>query len=1006
MSSLFSKGTIQQEVNNVAWLDISDRIAVVKKLHAEWKNGNADDETRYEQNFNQLFFNELLGYNWQTHMHPKASTPVWGKIADIGLGHFADGKYNFDDVQVIVELKWAKIFLDKKQQRQNSQSPVDQWFGYKTSFKNCKWLIVSNFHQIRLYRDNKQDYVERTLDELVSGDDNYFALRKLLMILSAERLLSTDGSESRTEKLMTQFRIEQQKITKKFYQEYKWLRLELINDIREHNTDLDIEMVVEKAQKIIDRIVFVHFCEDKGLLPADKLKEVISYGAKALAPVWQTLTNFFEAVNSGSTKLEIPKWYNGGLFKTDPELNALRVGDEICKKFVDLGDYDFDDELSVNILGHIFEQSISDLEQLKWDLLEDGQVDSKQSKRKKDGIFYTPEYIVDYIVQNSLMKYLNEQEDACLAKVGKRWWYKTETQAYQAYQQILQNVKVLDPACGSGAFLVRVFDVLLEENKRVGIIIGGLFDESETYKNILTNNIYGVDLNPESVEITKLSLWLKSAQKGKKLNNLDENIKCGNSLIDDPAVAGERAFDWKKEFTTIMDDGGFDVIVGNPPYVSTKSTQFIWDEKKYYNAIFEVAEYQTDTYPLFVEKWVKLIKDQWILWYIMPNSWLNNLKFSKLRKFLLDTGISEITLLPSNVFADATVDTVNIFVSKSNTQKQISITEYMDLNFVNKHLIKKTRLLKNENYIFDLQITNDIIPILDKFDENGIILDQILDFSSWIKEYEIWKWKPPQTLNDKESQKFNSREKIDNTYKKHLKWNDIENYSVNRQGNYLSYWPRIAAPRKEKYFYWPRLIFREIPAKDRMVVAYTDDEFTIKNTAHIWLCKDDNFDLKYTLCLCNSRLYWFYFQYSCWEFDAVFPKAKLGQVRMLKIKKLSLKDQKPFIDKADQMLLLNKDFHDKKSSALKLLQAEYAIEKISRKLEHFYELDFADFLTAMKLKNISLDQKEDLMWWFGKKKEELASLKATIDQTDREIDAMVYELYWLSDEEIAVVEGK
>jgi type II restriction/modification system DNA methylase subunit YeeA len=195
------------------------------------------------------------------------------------------------------------------------------------------------------------------------------------------------------------------------------------------------------------------------------------------------------------------------------------------------------------------------LEQLKIDLLgteveTDELVENKkQSKRKKDGIFYTPEYIVDYIVQNSLMKYLSEKEDACLAK------YKDEQKAYQAYQQILQNVKVLDPACGSGAFLVKVFDVLYAENQRVGKLIGALFDESNTYKNILTNNIYGVDLNPESVEITKLSLWLKSAQKGKKLNNLDTNIKCGNSLIDDPAVAGERAFDWHKEFASIMAAG-------------------------------------------------------------------------------------------------------------------------------------------------------------------------------------------------------------------------------------------------------------------------------------------------------------------------------------------------------------------------------------------------------------------------------------------------------------------
>jgi type II restriction/modification system DNA methylase subunit YeeA len=162
------------------------------------------------------------------------------------------------------------------------------------------------------------------------------------------------------------------------------------------------------------------------------------------------------------------------------------------------------------------------------------------------------------------MAYLEEQENGCLKK------YKDEQDAYRAYQQILQNVKVLDPACGSGAFLVKVFDYLYAENLRVGKIVKSLFDDEEIYKSILRNNIYGVDLNPESVEITKLSLWLKSAQKDRKLNNLDQNIKCGNSLIDNPAVAGERAFDRNKEFADIMKSGGFDVIVGNPPYVTTK----------------------------------------------------------------------------------------------------------------------------------------------------------------------------------------------------------------------------------------------------------------------------------------------------------------------------------------------------------------------------------------------------------------------------------------------------
>ena len=158
-------------------------------------------------------------------------------------------------------------------------------------------MIVSNFASIRLYRDNKQDYEVWTLEALASGDDNRYELKKLLVIASKHRLISTSG-ESYTEKLLSKFRYEQEKITKAFYTEYKNLRLELINDMRLHNPSISVEMLVEKAQKLIDRVIFIHFCEDKGLLPTDKLKEVIDYGEKALSPTFQTLSNFFEAVNA------------------------------------------------------------------------------------------------------------------------------------------------------------------------------------------------------------------------------------------------------------------------------------------------------------------------------------------------------------------------------------------------------------------------------------------------------------------------------------------------------------------------------------------------------------------------------------------------------------------------------------------------------------------------------------------------------------------------------------
>jgi len=358
------------------------------------------------------------------------------------------------------------------------------------------------------------------------------------------------------------------------------------------------------------------------------------------------------------------------LFHEDKILNSLKIGDGICHKFVDIGVYDFAEDLSVNILWHIFEQSISDLEELKidllgteletWDLWE---TEWKTSKRKKDGIFYTPEYIVDYIVKNSLWSWLDEKFET-LKKNKFKWVKKTtldatykkkELELYAEYQIILQNVKVLDPACDSGAFLVKVFDYLLAENQRVGEILGSLFDNESTYKSILQNNIYWVDLNAESVEITKLSLWLKTAEKWKKLADLDGNIKCGNSLIDDPDVGGDKAFKREEEFTEIMSKWGFDVVVGNPPY----GVSFDTNTKKYLEN-FDNLVPDYEIYIYFISLYKKILSKDWILSYIFPNTFISTINWEKYRQQLIsNTSIKEIVDLSNDqTFQDANVRTI------------------------------------------------------------------------------------------------------------------------------------------------------------------------------------------------------------------------------------------------------------------------------------------------------------------------------------------------------------
>lgn len=210
-------------------------------------------------------------------------------------------------MKVVVELKGSGTLLDKKQASYGGQSPVDQGFGYKTSFKDCPRLLVSNFASIRLYRDNKQDFEVWTLEQLIDPSNEYFHLRTLLGLLRRSRLISQSGT-SYTETLLSEVRINQETITKKFYKEYKALRFELINDIRQHNPSLDVETVVEKSQKIIDRIVFVLFCEDKGLLPDNKLIERVREYQKRGKNPWQSLLDHFQDIDQGNPAIGIPQY--------------------------------------------------------------------------------------------------------------------------------------------------------------------------------------------------------------------------------------------------------------------------------------------------------------------------------------------------------------------------------------------------------------------------------------------------------------------------------------------------------------------------------------------------------------------------------------------------------------------------------------------------------------------------------------------------------------------------
>jgi len=1046
MAQLFSNWTIKSSTEVIWWYNQEYSLSIIQKLYEDFKKGLMKDETAYEQTFNQLFFVELLGYLPNENLRPKAWTPIGGKIADAALGFFPEGVYIAEWVQVAVELKGCGVQLDKRQNRQDTQTPVEQGFGYKTSFSSCKWLIVSNFFVTRLYRDNKQDYEERTLEQLMDPLNNYFQLKKLILLLHQSRLLQLGWTDSHTEKLLSQFRIQQENITKKFYKEYKELRLALINDIRHNNPNVSVEVSIEKAQKIIDRIVFIHFCEDRWLLPSDKLKENVYRAAEADFTPWEVLKKFFTAVDAGSQKLGIPEGYNGELFKPDNILDVLRVWDAICNKFIALWNYDFNEELSVNILGHIFEQSISDIEQLKIELIgqeteTDQLVEKKESKRKKDGIFYTPEYIVDYIVENSLMKYLAEKEDECLARIGKRGWYKTDLEAYQAYQHILQNIKVVDPACGSGAFLVKVFDRLYAENERVGKIVGGLFDETSTYKNILTNNIYGVDLNPESVEITKLSLRLKSAQKGKKLNNLNKNIKCGNSLIDESSVSWDKAFLWEKIFFEVFEKGGFNVIVGNPPYVVIGN--FDQQSNMFLKNKYKSADGKFDLYYLFIELTTRILNKDGVFGMILPNKFFHTKSAKNLRVLLQDYKYIKhiVDFTDHQIFNWATTYTCILFLTKYESSTILYTKADRELNVLSTFNVQTSDLTPDMRSFANTKI----VGIMQKINKCSIQLQTIVDrFWTWMQSWadsilivkqgvifeknieagvlqKILRWRDVRRYHNWEGWqiifpyddffkplkqdvfklKYPNTFNYLNTQKEELAWR-IWFWKTATQLSWQRYW-MVYVDQKENFE--KKMILSPCLSNMPNFSLSTWDLFTNGTAGVVSIIPktDSGFDIYFLLAYLNTSLINFVIKQISPIFSGWYYKYSAPYLKKLPIPNKKI-DQIWFIEKAKIMLSLKDVLYWLKATFLNRVKNNIT-DKTTWNLDNFEYLSFKEFIAELKKQKINLtfDQQDEREPYFNDYKSRVLENKQKIQQTDTEIDTMVFDLYGLTEEERKII---
>ena len=670
-------------------------------------------------------------------------------------------------------------------------------------------------------------------------------------------------------------------------------------------------------------------------------------------------------------------------------------------------------------------------------------------KRKKEGIFYTPEYITRYIVKEAIGRWLDDRKrelgfydlpeltpgdmDSIKrvrrkskqdGKMYESLEYNREIERHlafwEAYQERLRNIKVLDPACGSGAFLNQAFDYLLEEGRKVNDEISrlklGHREIFEVDRHILTKNLYGVDLNVESVEIARLSLWLKTARKDKELTALDENIKCGNSLIDDPVVAGARAFDWSVNFPRVFpgpgkgnEGAGFDVVIGNPPYVFARE-KINEVEKNYYTQNYSTAQYQVNTYILFIERTLDLLKNLGYMGLIVPNAWLMVSSAKNLREILLTrTKICEIVNLAGYSFEGINVETIILNAKKEKVAANtLEVKLSSSYDFIFSHTRNQEEFLENDGFEFKV-FSDDISDrIIEKITQNSFILDEVATVKAGLQAYESGKGNPPQTPADVKNRPFDFKNKIDDNTFPYLEGRDVKRYFIKWSGGYLKYGEHLAAPRSFDIFSNKKIIIREITGSYPQTInaAYSEDVFLFNRSNIVVIEKTySTVSLKYLLGILNSSLMSYYFMKNTPKaVRQMFPKIILKDLRVFPIRVTG--NQQPLIVKVDFMLQENNRLQKVVEDFIRLLQNKWPNLDITARISEWYTLSFEDFRLALEKQKIKLTLAEQAEWlsYFNEQKQQAERIHAGLAKTDGEINQMVYDLYGLRDEEITMIE--
>ncbi len=1035
--SIFQKSVINKYLKglNPVWLNIAYN--KFKEIFNSEKIERIKDfkEEEYQDGFLRDLFVEVLGYTLKTDNKNFNLVREFKNKTD---GKKADGAIlNKDKAVAVIELKSIRT--------KDLTNVTQQAFNYKNNQPGCKYVITSNFQKLRFYIDYSNEYEEFDLFSLNKKD-----FECLYLILRKDSILNDIP-----QKLKDETRFHEKTISEQLYKDYSSFKNKIFENIVLQNPSISKLTLFKKSQKLLDRLLFIFFAEDCGLLPPNSIARIIErYEQLKKLDAYKTLYNiyiqYFGYMNTGrkgQTTLDDIPAYNGGLFAPDALLDSLKIDDKVLKEdCLKLSAYDFNTDVDVNILGHIFEHSLNEIEEMEQNLsgIKDP-TSLKTSKRKKDGIFYTPKYITQYIVENTIGTLcITKRKEMNIYEIEFDKTYKTKKgnlnkkgkllfEKLNDYKNWLFTLKIIDPACGSGAFLNQALLFLITEHKQIDTLIAdltgdkiGLFD---TDKSILENNLFGVDINEEGVEIAKLSLWLRTAQKGRQLSNLNSNIKCGNSLIKDNTLNYKKVFNWKYEFADIMNNGGFDVVIGNPPYIKEATNKSAFDNLHSHYCY----QGKMDLWYFFGAIALELVKkESGLIGYIAPNNWTTNYGASKFRNIILQKAklIEFIDFGNFKVFDSAGIQTM-IYIMKNtidNDNYELNYSKIIDSKInheINQLFLEKikdkrfiyfkTKFNKKESLNKTLHFieeqTNNIIKKIKEKQNFSLNKDEILSGIDVSQDFlnkknknilgkNFKKGDGVFVLSDKEYKNLNLSEKEKQLIKPFYTTNELKKYFANKNNKYWIIYTNSSFKNHNSLDNYPKLkkhldkfqhiitsenkpyglnrarqdgisfLGEKIISKRKCshfpVFTYTNFDAYFNRTFMQIISK--RIDLKYLIGILNSRVISFWLKYRGKMQGDNYQIDKEPLLNLPLVKATSKK-------KLEITVLVNKIIKNK--------QKEIDYKILIKQAKEEYHFD----------REISLTK-------------ELEKIQAKIQTAENNINYVVYEIYGLNINDINMIESK